>query len=215
MSVRSTIILIIISAGLVSCYPREIEIVSDGSITDARDSQIYHYITIGTQNWLLENMNYAGKDSSGSWCYKDLASNCATYGRLYTWDAALKACPQGWHLPSDKEWKELEIFLGMPASEADSTIWRETEAVGIQIKATWDWNSGGTGENTSRFTALPAGFREPDGQYQFIGDICNFWTSSYSSESHAWGRALIYYSPGVYRWKYEKEEAYSVRCVMN
>ncbi len=215
MQVRTTIILIIISVCIVSCTPREIEIVSDGSITDVRDSQVYHYINIGAQKWLLENMNYSGKDSTGSWCYRDLVSNCETYGRLYDWEAALKACPAGWHLPSDKEWKELEIYLGMPMSEADSTIWRETGDVGIQIKSTWDWNSGGTGENTSRFTALPAGIREPDGQYWFIGDICTFWTSSYSSESHAWGRALIYHSTGVYRWKYEKNEGFSVRCVMN
>ncbi len=198
---------------LISCTPREIEIESDGYFTDTRDSQVYHYINIGNQSWLLENMNYAGIDSAGSWCYNNQDKNCATYGRLYTWDAARKACPSGWRLPSDGEWKQLEIHLGMDASEADSSIWRESGVVGIQIKATWDWNSGGTGENTSRFTALPAGFRTADGLSWFIGDLATFWTGSYTSEIHAWGRALIYSSPGVYRWKYDKEEGFSVRCI--
>jgi len=198
-----------------SCTPREVEVEADGWITDARDGRTYPYVKIGTQTWLMENMNYSDSDSSDSWCYKNLPKNCDTYGRLYTWDAAMKACPSGWHLPDDAEWKKLEIFLGIPPSEADSLEWRETNAVGIQIKAVWDWNSGGTGENTSRFTALPAGFRSVQGGYFYIGDIATFWSSTYTDETHAFGRGLIYYSTGIYRWKYLKEEGYSVRCLKN
>lgn len=209
------IIVILMAVSLVSCGPKEIEIKADGSVTDPRDGKVYLYVNIGSQTWMAENMNFAGEDSTGSWCFKNDPENCTNYGRLYAWDAALKACPEGWHLPSDIEWKELEKYLGMPPTEADSTGWRESGNAAIQVKATWDWNSGGTGENTSRFTALPAGFREPDGQYFYIGDIANFWTATYADETHAWGRGMIYYSTGIYRWQYQKGEAFSVRCVKN
>jgi uncharacterized protein (TIGR02145 family) len=205
----------VLAMGLPGCGPKEIEIEADGSFTDPRDSAVYHFVNIGLQSWMLENLNYPVDDGTGSWCYKNDPDNCSDYGRLYGWDAALKACPPGWHLPTDQEWKELERFLGMKPSEADSTGWRESGHTGIQIKATWDWNSGGTGENTSRFTALPSGFREPDGQFFYIGDITNFWTAGYTDENHAWGRGLIYYKTGIYRWKYQKGEAFSVRCIMN
>ncbi len=204
---------LLLMVSLWGCIPREVEVEADGMITDSRDGKTYAFVNIGTQSWLIENMNYTDKDSSGSWCYKGLSKNCDTYGRLYTWDAALKACPYGWRLPEDGDWKKLEIYLGMDPIEADSTNWRETGDVGIQLKAVWDWNSGGTGENTSRFTALPSGFREPNGQYYYIGDITTFWSSTYTDEAHAIGRALIYHSTGVYRWSYLKTGGYSVRCV--
>ncbi|MCK9325147.1 MAG: hypothetical protein M0P69_06595 [Bacteroidales bacterium] len=198
-----------------SCDPKPIEVEADGSFIDQRDGQEYHYVYIGTKAWMMENLNYQHTSVALSWCYKDDVDNCQDYGRLYTWDAAMSACPAGWHLPSDQEWKDLEIHLEMAENEADSLNWRESGHVGIKLKSTWDWNSGGTGENTSRFTALPAGFRDTDGSYYFIGDLTTFWSSTWSDEEHAWGRALIYRSSGVYRWKYQKAGAYSVRCVRN
>ena len=205
--------LFLLMSGLVACTPGEQVIESDGSFIDSRDSQLYHYVNIGTQSWMLENLSYADDDSSGSWCFNDEPGYCEKYGRLYTWDAARSACPQGWHLPADGEWKQMEKFLGMDAAEADSAGWRESGSVGLQIKAGWDWNSAGNGDNNARFTALPGGFRSAEGQYYYLYDLTTFWTATYSSETHAWGRAMIYYSPGVYRWKYVKAEGYSIRCV--
>jgi len=118
----------------------------------------------------------------------------------------------GWHLPTDGEWKKLEIFTGMSASDADSLEWRITGSVGIGLKAKKGWNSGGNGENSVRFSAIPSGIYE-NGAYNFIGDIASFWTSSYTDETHAWGRGLIYHAEGVYRWKYTKTSGFSVRCI--
>lgn len=59
---------------------------------------------------MAENLNY---NSENSFCYDELKSNCDKYGRLYIWEIAKNVCPDGWHLPSDREWKILEINLGM------------------------------------------------------------------------------------------------------
>jgi len=47
-----------------------------------------------------------------SYCYDGKVENCKTYGRLYTWEAAQRACPEGWHLPSDEEWYHLAFHFG-------------------------------------------------------------------------------------------------------
>ncbi|MGE5457010.1 MAG: hypothetical protein ACM3RX_01505 [Methanococcaceae archaeon] len=58
----------------------------------------------------------------------------------------------GWHAASDEEWKTLELFLGMPASELDiSNVFRGTDQ-GTQLKSTTGWSSGGNGTNSSYFS---------------------------------------------------------------
>lgn len=71
------------------------------TFTDVRDSQVYRTIKIGHERWLAQNLNYA---TDSSWCYERKQSNCKKFGRLYQWEAASKACPEGWHLPTGFEW---------------------------------------------------------------------------------------------------------------
>ena len=115
-------------------------------------------------------------DEKGWSYYMNNPSNRDTYGALYTWSAAVNGlddidpelepiqgvCPDGWHLPSDGDWKELEMYLGMPALTADSSGWRGN--IGGKLKSTGRdyWlipNAGAT--NETRFSALPAGDRFP------------------------------------------------------
>jgi uncharacterized protein (TIGR02145 family) len=180
-----------------------------GKFNDPRDGQIYNTVEINNQTWFSENLNF---ETANSWWYDNDPANGDIYGRLYTWDAAMSACPTGWHLPSDDEWKELEIYLGMSQTEADATEWRGTNQ-GKQMKSTSGWYANGNGINSSGFTALPGGFRFNDGSFQRLGERGTFWSSSEGSGTTAWYRNPSYNFDQVYRNNFNKANSYSCRCL--
>lgn len=212
-SIKNILLSLTVIMLISSCHKELINSDPDGYYTDTRDSAEYPYAKIGEQTWMMRNMAY--ETAQGSYIYKNDEQFLADYGRLYIFDEAVRVCPAGWHLPSDKEWKTLEVFLGMDIHAADSVDWRHSGEVGIALKNSAGWYSGGNGNNVSRFSALPGGFRTVNGEFFVFGDVATYWSSTYSSESHAWGRAMVYYETGVYRWRYDKLEAYSVRCLMD
>jgi len=136
--------------------------------------------------------------------------------RLYIWEAALTACPSGWSLPSDDEWKTMEMALGMSQGEADDIGWRGTDE-GEKMKSASGWNNNGNGTNSSGFNALPGGYRYSSGSFYNLGNHGIWWSSSEYSGSTAWNRSLYYDFYGqVYRFNYYgKPGGYSVRCLKN
>lgn len=74
-------------------------------LKDPRDGKTYRLVTIGAQIWMLDNLNF--KTQTNSWCYEDSEHNCKEFGRLYSWNAAQKACPNGWRIATENEWNSL------------------------------------------------------------------------------------------------------------
>jgi len=142
-------------------------------------------------------------------------ANYTTYGVLYNWPAALTACPSGWQLPTDNEWKQLEMAIGMSQSEADDTDdtgYRGTNE-GTKLKATSGWNSKGNGTDDFGFSALPGGGRNYDGGFDDVGYGGNWWSSTEYYTDNPWSRHLYDFDTRVYRYAFSKDYGFSVRCV--
>lgn len=177
---------------------------------DARDGKIYKYIKIGNQEWMAENLAY--KTAEGSWYSYDSDIFGAKMGRLYTWEAAKHAVPTGWHLPTDEEWKKLEISIGMSLIDADASDFRG-KVEGTALKSTSQWSEDGNGTDAFGFSALPGGFRSSSGDYFVLGWQGYWWTATESDTNYAWHRMLKYNDFRVNRSGSYEGEAYSVRCV--
>ena len=204
------------------------------------DGNVYQTIQIGNQVWMAENLKVthyrngtlipnltSRKDwvstSSGAYCvYNNNDSNeVETYGALYNWYAVVDSnyiAPEGWHVPTDEEWKELGIFLGMSQDEADAGGWRGTNE-GSKLAGNSDlWNSGKLeNESTidsSGFTALPGGYRHSNyGDYFKMGVSGYFWTTTTTNGNEAWYHNLYYDNAGITRSYFNKNYGFSVRCV--
>ena len=189
---------------------------------DERDGQTYRMVKIGNQVWMAENMNY---ETAGSYCYNDADSNCTKYGRLYTWAAAMDSagtwsangkgcgykktcsptypvrgvCPEGWHLPTQAEWKALFTAVG------------DSSTVGKMLKSISGWNDSGNGTDSYAFSALPAGYW--DGYYTYEGSAAFFWSSTEYNGYYAYYMYLGYYFDHAGLDDHRKDDRFSVRCV--
>jgi len=198
----------------------------DSTFTDSRDGNTYKIVKIGNQIWLAENLRYLPQVNipsdvsrkepryyvnGSSWSNIDSAkqeNNYKSYGVLYNWSAACKSCPDGWHLPSDNEWKELEMYLGMTQTEADiiSTDYFVQQGPrgsdeGRKLKASYGWDNyervirkrgenipkdqikdtvtmSGNGTDDFGFKALPGGLLGFKGEFEPPGKGGIWWTST-------------------------------------
>lgn len=191
-----------------------------GTFTDTRDQQVYKIVKIGNQTWMAQNSNYKTQNSK---FYKKDPNNGLTYGRLYTWqDAVDSVCPSGWHLPTDDEWKTLEMQIGMSPSEVKNSGDRGTdEGKKLKSKNNWKYKSGGgNGSDDFGFNGQPAGAYGllsitiiP--AFQKLGKDAYWWTSKSYNNSKAYIRSLSYKNNQIYRGKKLKTWMFSVRCVKN
>jgi len=157
---------------------------------------------------MAENLNYKTNDS---WCYDNNSSNCQQYGRLYTWKAALSACPSGWHLPSDNEWETLAQYMAQQ-SGATAKSGDDYTQLGKYLKSTSGWTNNGNGTDAFGFSGLPAGSRDSDGDFYYRGSYGSWWSATEKSGSSAWVRNLIYINDYFGRNYGNKSYALSVRC---
>ncbi|WP_407450819.1 FISUMP domain-containing protein [Fibrobacter sp.] len=181
---------------------------AENTFIDARDGKSYKTVTIGTQVWMAENLNIdyqVNGVSYGSYCYYNKDANCDTYGRLYTWGAAMDSagiyssdgkgcgnenectpakrvrgvCPEGWHLPNDKEWDTLLTYAGRDSNKSFASL-----------KASSGWEEKCNGTDSLGFSAKPAGigdsryindpssaFSEPSVGYEGLTQIAAYWIS--------------------------------------
>ena len=196
------------------------------TLTDLRDGQTYKTITIAPEGtdysevWMAQNLNFV---TDNSWCYGDDSTNCAKYGRLYTWAAAVGraedecgygntcglgsgdirgACPKGWHLPSRDEWDALFTAVG------DSST-----AGGTKLKSATGWSSSGNGTDAFGFSALPAGDRSLNGDYYDEGYHAFFWSSTENDSDYAYYMNLSYYGDNANLYDNDEDFGFSVRCL--
>jgi len=181
---------------------------------DPRDEKSYQAIKLGNQTWMAENLNYSAQ---GSHSYQDLAGTASVYGRLYDFAGATTACPSGWHLPSDLEWRQLEVFLGMDGTTSLEQWYRGLNEGGM-LKETgtvyWEApNAGAT--NITGFNARPGGYRTPGGVYGGVNTHAGFWTATGNTGGLAMYRTLHKDKAQIGRDWYEKGYGFSVRCIKN
>lgn len=199
-----------------------------GTFTDARDQHVYKWVKIGTQTWMAENLAflpavspssdesdtapfYYVYDYEGSSIIEAKSTgNYRLVGGLYNWEAAITACPLGWHLPTDAEWSILEDYLGRHP--------------GKKMKSKTGWLENGNGDNSSGFNALPGGWRTYVG-FRYQNNDTYFWLST-KEPGHvdiillmnagltARSRNLICEGDEVLHWNISKRGlGFSVRCL--
>jgi uncharacterized protein (TIGR02145 family) len=170
---------------------------STSIFTDSRDGKKYKSVKIGKQTWMAENLAY--KTKSGCWAYDSSQNNVKSYGYLYNWEAAKKACPSGWHLPSEQEYGKISYFYSGDAMKSSSGWWPEKC----------------NGSNTSGFTGLPGGYRDDAGKFDLIGFYGFWWSSSLTDSGEPWHCSLVDRTGVVIKILPSKDYGFSVRCVKN
>ena len=181
-------------------------------LKDSRDSKEYRIVKVGTQVWMAENLAY--ETDRGSFPYDRNDNNVEKYGRLYSWKVLEDACPSGWHVPSDMEWKKFEKAIGVDETELDLVGGRGVN-IGTELKSEGGWSTGGNGTNKYGLNFLPAGIRNAKGDCASIDELTRVWSSTEKDSEDAYSRGLFYHSDKVARFVQKKDIASSVRCVKN
>ena len=219
---------------------------SVSSIEDI-DSNVYRTVKIGNQWWMAENLKvkhynngkliakinsdirfWDSKLTSGGYCLFN--DDKTAPGLLYNWSAVVDSnqlAPKGWHIPTDEEWKVMEIHIGMSSLSADSLGWRgknEANLLKIEGDSTWkvpldvfkNWGTNGSG-----FSALSGGCRLFNGKWSAgtLGSVTDsyWWTASQNKDSLncAWYRSLDRDRSNIFRFYVRKTYCMSIRCVKN
>ncbi|WP_290938339.1 FISUMP domain-containing protein [Fibrobacter sp.] len=187
-----------------------------GTFKDSRDGKKYKTVKIGKQTWMAENLNF---ETPNSYCYHNSLDSCSKYGRFYTWEDAMNACPVGFHLPSGSEWLDLLFAVN------DSTFLApKFKSVGKKLKSKKGWKHAdsirGNGTDDYGFSALPAGYywKSPyagSSIYKFVnnGFSAAFWMST-GELFYDISVLKVYHDNDIVHYSSSSgDNAHSVRCV--
>ncbi|MFN8257406.1 MAG: fibrobacter succinogenes major paralogous domain-containing protein [Bacteroidales bacterium] len=195
------------------------------------DNNLYNTVIIGTQEWMVENLNVS-KYNDGTnifyaenpdawlnntigiytwyeykpWKYKE------TMRAAYNWyslDSASNGnrnvCPVGWHVPTAAEFNDLITFLG-GQNQAGGKL-KETETDNWLIP-----NSGA--DNLSGFSAKPNFSVFPEtGNFIYEKESCIFWSRTFSSTIDANALIIFYNDSSAFTTTLDKKWGLPVRCV--
>ncbi|SHH93982.1 major paralogous domain-containing protein [Fibrobacter sp. UWH9] len=229
--------------------------VTYGELLDERDYQMYKTVEIcddkneNCQTWMAQNLNYAYTgvafdngyytSDSTSWCYDDDPSNCATYGRLYTWAAAVDSvaiyknygeeCGYGKFctrfsasaLATAPVRGVCPSGWHLPSNAEWGALYTNVGGAsyaGQKLKANtslWTSYSGVTNDDSFGFSVLPAGYRNDRGSFRYRGYYAYFWSSTeYEYNGYnAWYQYFNYNGDYTYQNDCDKGYAFSVRCL--
>ncbi|GBU24170.1 hypothetical protein R83H12_00798 [Fibrobacteria bacterium R8-3-H12] len=188
------------------CNDSVYDLTRDGKaqFCDERDGKKYVYVSIGTQTWMAENLNYSSASSYNWATAMGLSSSCNTTACSIENHRGI--CPTGWHIPSDTEWTDLITLVG------------STPGTKLKAKSGWGTYSvpdpdddgyihfSGNGSDANGFTALPSTTNGTSGYW---------WSSTEFNASTAYCRGMSSNSTGVSRGNNTKSFSYSVRCVQD
>lgn len=205
-----------------NCLVKNADAFKYDTFTDSRDGETYRTVKIGDQIWMVDSLRYNAK---GSYAPDNVEANVKDFGRLYTWTTALNIpaefsvqslakdfamynkirgknyqgiAPEGWHIPSKKEWEQLLSNL-------------DARSNGCELRSECLWQK--PGKDSFGFFALPAGYRFDNGTFCHFGRRARFWAKDEYGKANAFRVSITDNSvdiEGVYR-----SDAVSIRCVKN
>lgn len=158
------------------------------------EGETYRTVAIDGITWMADNLKL---EAQGSHCYNDEKDNCKEYGRLYTFEAAKKVCPEGWRLPSAADYNALSRFVNSSSALRSTSGWSSKASRGLNF-----WG----------FDAKPAGGRE-NGDYFDLKTSAYFWTSTEINSSNASVMWINYYDAKPSLVERSTANEFSVRCV--
>lgn len=187
------------------------------------DGNLYNSVKIGDQTWLVENLKVTRYNNGDTipylpnnvqWknttegarsFYDDNTLNIDSFGMLYNFRAledSRKICPTGWHVSTTQEWVDLLNFLG------------GASAAGEKLKSKKGWNGEtGVNNNSSGFTAVPAGLRDQNGNYNYLRDYTYFWSTPAIDADLAYVFNIDKGVSEIYSYNEVKKYGKSCRCV--
>lgn len=201
--------------------------------------ETYPTVLIGDQCWLNKNLNIGTMILNSAlpsqntpdeiiekYCYSNSLDSCEKYGGLYNWNEMMQynneegsrgICPNGWHIPTDEEWKELEgeidSHYGYPDEHWDQFGPFRGWDLGINIRSQSNWYNLGIGYDKFGFNAQPGGQRENNSEFEEMGLMGYYWTST--SPGLSGNSRWISTGNKVARELDQKEHGYAVRCIMD